>query len=251
MDHNQPLRPAKKVKNNNLWVGLLFLIIGSLLMSKQVGADIPGWVFSWPMILIVVGLFIGLKTGFRDFGWLIMIGIGLIFLVDDIVPEANVSRYGWPLLFISIGAFLMFAGGRCSLRKKTTVPEAGYTVPESSMVEVYDSTNADVVEIVSILGGQKRLVLSKNFKGGEVVAVLGGIELNLSQADFQNTIVMEVVQIFGGTKLIIPANWDIITDTVAILGGVDDKRVPTGLPPEKTLVLKGVTIFGGIEIKSF
>ena len=92
---------------------------------------------------------------------------------------------------------------------------------------------------------------SKNLRGGEIVAVFGGAEVNLTQADFYNRIEIEVVQIFGGTKLVVPANWEVRSEAVALFGGIEDKRMPMAPSPDKVLVLKGTTIFGGIEIKSF
>ena len=38
---------------------------------------------------------------------------------------------------------------------------------------------------------------------------------------------------------------------VAIFGGIDDKREQISNTPDKVLVLKGFTMFGGIEIKSY
>jgi hypothetical protein len=68
-----------------------------------------------------------------------------------------------------------------------------------------------------------------------------------------NNATIEVTTIFGGTKLIIPSNWEIKSEAVMIFGGIEDKRrmqTITG-PPEKTLLLKGTVLFGGIEIKSY
>lgn len=64
-------------------------------------------------------------------------------------------------------------------------------------------------------------------------------------------VTLEITTIFGGTKLIIPSNWEIKSEAVMIFGGIEDKRrmqTITG-QPEKTLILKGTVLFGGIEIK--
>ena len=57
--------------------------------QEQVGADLPYWLFSWPMILIALGLYIGARHSFRQWGWLIPVAIGTIFLLDDIIPDIN------------------------------------------------------------------------------------------------------------------------------------------------------------------
>ncbi|MCE3281991.1 MAG: hypothetical protein K0Q66_728, partial [Chitinophagaceae bacterium] len=48
------------------WMGAIFLIVGGLLFARASGAAIPEWVFTWPMILITIGLFLGLRHGFKS-----------------------------------------------------------------------------------------------------------------------------------------------------------------------------------------
>ncbi|MBC7866733.1 MAG: hypothetical protein H7X88_04285, partial [Gloeobacteraceae cyanobacterium ES-bin-316] len=68
----------------NMYTGIFFLVIGSLLMARTVGADFPSWFFSWPMILIGIGVFTGLRQNFRGGSWVVLLIIGGIFLVDKI-----------------------------------------------------------------------------------------------------------------------------------------------------------------------
>src|SRR5690606_24157016 len=98
-----------------------------------------------------------------------------------------------------------------------------------------------------IFGGSNKNILSKNFKGGNVVNIFGGSDLNLSQADIKGKAVLEITAIFGGTKLIVPSNWDVRPEIVTVFGGIEDKRQisPASETPEKILVLKGTVIFGG------
>jgi len=114
-------------------------------------------------------------------------------------------------------------------------------------------SNEDFVDSTSIFGGAKKNIISKTFKGGDIVNIFGGTELDLTQADFTGTAIIELTTVFGGTKLIIPSNWSIKSDAVIIFGGIEDKRKMQTLSEnaEKTLVLKGTVIFGGIDIKSY
>jgi hypothetical protein len=113
--------------------------------------------------------------------------------------------------------------------------------------------NSEYLEINAVLGGVKKLILSKNFKGGEINSFMGGAEINLMQADIKEPVVLEVHNIFGGTKLIVPANWDVKNEVTAVFGGIDDKRyIGTGVPdPGKIMILKGTCIFGGIEVSNY
>jgi predicted membrane protein len=122
-------------------------------------------------------------------------------------------------------------------------------------VEPHNTTDSkgEFLEAVSVFGGTKKTVFSKDFRGGDVVAFIGGVEINLSQADMQGRVVLEVTQILGGTKLIVPAHWDVVSEMVAVFGGIEDKRMQhsSQIQPDKILILRGASVFGGIEIQSF
>ena len=96
-------------------------------------------------------------------------------------------------------------------------------------------------------------ILSKDFQGGEVINIFGGTELNFTQADISGKVYIDVTQLFGGIKLIVPPHWQVTSDMAAIFAGIDDKRRPgmNALDPDKILVLKGTSIFAGVEIRSF
>jgi len=111
----------------------------------------------------------------------------------------------------------------------------------------------DHIDTVSVFGGVKRTILSKNFKGGEIVNVFGGTDLDLTQADINGHVVIDITQLFGGIKLIIPPHWQVTSDVAAVFSSVDDKRRSMGTPlsTDKVLIIKGVSIFAGVDIRSF
>ena len=250
-----------KVRNrkhgNNVWAGLLILAIGAAFLAREMGAMIPDWLFSWPMIVIVVGLFIGISNRFRDFGWLIVMAVGFYFLIDDIWVDFSFRRYVWPLTIIIIGLVVIMLPFQ-KRRQKRFKGWEGSSAQDPGTIEVdvtadVDVSTEDILDVTAIFGGVKKNIYSKNFKGGEIVCIFGGTEINLAHADFPGKEVrIEAVQIFGGTKLIVPANWDVRSEAVAIFGGVEDKRPqPSVGTPEKTIILEGFAMFGGLEIRSF
>ena len=236
-------------RRENALGGIILLGIGGLLLAREVGAELPKWLFTWPMILVVVGLFVGVKTQFRDFGWLILIGIGVFFLLDR-MQEIPVREYLLPAIVILAGIVILFGAlfRKSPPKEDPVVDEAGRPAPY-----IPGGTTEEVMEVVSVFGSAKRVVLSKNFKGGEVVSVFGSSEINLTNADFQGKLVLEIVQIFGGTKLVIPPHWEVQAKTAAVFGGIEDKRtLQQGTPnPEKVVILEGVTFFGGVTIASY
>ncbi|HEX6181764.1 MAG TPA: DUF5668 domain-containing protein [Chitinophagaceae bacterium] len=228
--------------NNNTPIGVILLAVGGVFLAKQLGVDFPHWFFSWEMLLIGIGILMGFKSKFRDFGWLIPIAIGLIFLADDFYPVKN---FIWPALIILVGLFIILR----PVRPKKAEPE---DIAHEPVVIAPSDVRDDILDVTSVFGGSKRIVLSKNFRGGEVVSIFGGADINLTQADFTNPIKIEIVAIFGGCTLIVPSNWEIRSETVVIMGAIDDKRKSeVTANPEKVLILDGTVMFGGIEIKSY
>lgn len=111
----------------------------------------------------------------------------------------------------------------------------------------------DYLDTVSIFGGVNKTILSKNFKGGDIVNIFGGAELDFTQADIDGRVYLDITQIFGGTKIIVPSNWQVVSDLAAVFASVDDKRIRSTASNVngKILVLKGVSIFAGVDIRSY
>jgi predicted membrane protein len=238
--------------------GLLLLTAGSLFLARELGYVFPDWLFSWKMLLIAIGLVSGIKHGFRRVGWLIAITIGVAFIIADLYPEFSIKPFILPVVLILAGLFIIFRPSRrrCSgyWHKKRYGHKYGVHGAPADPHVAGRTDDADFIDTTSFMGGAKRNVISKQFRGGDITNVFGGSELNLMQADFEDTATLEVTQVFGGTKLIIPANWQIRSSVVTIFGGVEDKRSLKSVPDSgktKVLVLEGTNFFGGIEISSY
>jgi predicted membrane protein len=241
--------------HGHVWTGIFILLIGVAALLRVAVPDLPPLLFSWQSFLIALGLFIGAKHGFRGGAWFILILVGTAFLLRDIYPDLAIRRYIWPLVFIVVGAFLIIRPRRGSWTqtgsndKKNLGSAQGATILDEEETWSQD----DYIDTTAIFGGSKKNILSKDFKGGDIVNIFGGTELNLTQADIKGTVILEITTIFGGTKLIVPSNWEVKSEAVTIFCGLEDKRNMQTINdnPEKILVLKGTVIFGGIDIKSF
>jgi hypothetical protein len=113
-------------------------------------------------------------------------------------------------------------------------------------------SSEDFLDATNIFGGTHRKVVTKNFKGGDVTTFMGGTEINLSQAEINGIVVLDVTQVMGGTKIIVPAHWEVRSEISAVFAGFEDKRQqPVAINPDKVLILKGASVFGGIELRNF
>jgi len=243
----EPLNDGNQFNRGRALGGLVVVIVGTILLAKQVGVDFPYWFFTWPMALIAIGVYVGFRHSFRNPGWLIPVGIGALFLIEDIAPEIGIKQFIWPIIIISIGLFMIF-------RPRGRNRGAEYWKQRYNSSNMSESFASNAFETVTVFGGDKKQIISKDFKGGESVCFFGGVEINLTQADINGIAEIEVVQCFGGTKIIVPPHWRVQSDElVCVFGSLEDKRQVAGsvVDPTKTLVLKGTCIFGGIDLRSF
>lgn len=246
INQSNPSHSAGSKRSGRVMGGLLIITVGALLLLRQAGLlEIPSWLFSWEVILILVGLYAGLRSRFRNWGWLILVLTGGLFLADDYLPGFSIGTYLWPLAIIVVGLLVIFRRGKGG---KTFSRD-----PADKSSTVFNSEQP-YIESVTILGSVRKNIVTTNFKGGEIVTFFGEAEYNLSQASIEGDVVLEVVQIFGGTRLVIPPHWEVKPELVSIIGAVEDKRPPqTEAVPEnrKKLILKGVSIFGGLTLHSY
>jgi predicted membrane protein len=268
--------------SGRILIPLGLVAVGGLLLVRQMGVGLPEWMFSWPMILIVIGIISGLAHAFRGPGWLILILIGSFFLMDRMIPGLDIHRYIWPAVIIMAGLIMLirpkrtywggehwnqfrydrhrhrwrqrferrFGPGMDSGVGGSSEPHSGpASVPE---FDKKDFASEDYISATTILGGVHKNILSKNFRGGDITVFMGGAELNLSQADIQRTATLDITQIMGGTKIIVPPHWTIRSELTSVFGSIEDKRQNIGTPnPEKVLIIDGTSVFGGIEIRNY
>ena len=235
-------------EGSNVWTGLILLIVGSVFLLRKMDFPIAHWVFSWEMILIIIGVIVGVRHQFRGFFWFIMILVGSVSLLDEIVPGIHLRRFAWPVILIIAGLYFILK----PRRTRSEEPQEKFE-PINYKTDMTDYSDAETIDATAIFGSVKKVVVSKNFRGGELVSIMGGTEINFSQADIQGRVSLEATNFMGGTKLIIPPTWDVQSEMVAIFGGVEDKRDVHSLKIDKNkvLVLEGTCIFGGLEIKSY
>lgn len=256
----------KSTKRGKIATGLLVITFGTLYLLKGLNVDIPSWVFSWEMILIAIGIVVLIRSKFRSLPGYMMILAGNIFLLHEWYPKAFNMSIIWPIMIIFIGISIIFKSQRKHHhsrfrgmhedrrfnREQWKKFKKGGDIP--AFGDLDDISQDDFIDAVSIFGGVHKNVVSKQFKGADIVTLFGGNELNLSQADFTEKVIMDITNIFGGTTLVVPNNWQINSEMVVLFGGIEDKRTPITPAPgeiEKIVILKGTCLFGGIEINSY
>ncbi len=226
------------------YFGLFLIIIGAFWILERLDLIPDIWddiLISWQMLLIGIGVF-SLIGGNKTSGTVLIL-VGGFFLIPEVVTiPYPLRKIGWPLLIMGIGIVLLITH-----RRKN----------EPAFQDQNNSRHGmDYFDDFVVFGGREVLVNSFNFYGGKITTVFGGAEYDLRNAQLSaNGAVIDSVAIFGGCGFKVPPDWTVKNEVTAIFGGFSDRRgaSPHNMNPDpsKTLVIKGFTAFGGIEIKHF
>lgn len=180
----------------------------------------------WPLLLIAGGLVLladDLRQNYIWAGILIILGVVAELNVLALV-EVNFWQIFWPIVLILFGSSLLF--------KRAGV-----------------STNSDD-KVTAIFAGAETRNSSKDYRGGQVTAILGGSSINLSKAVIKKEATLEILAVMGGVELRVPDEWEVRTSVMPILGGVENKaQAPKG-NNAPVLNIVGTVLMGGIEIKN-
>jgi predicted membrane protein len=232
-----------RITNNRALVGVVLVLAGLFLVIRNTGffpEFIDNVIFSWPMLLVAIGLVMTLGATEKT-GGIIVMAVGGFFMIPLIFRETfHMYNMFWPSIFIIVGVvFIVSRRGnwnRANLNSKGVIGD-------------------DYIDYVNVFSGGERQIVSQNFKGGKITAIFGGIELDLTKANLaQGVSELEIACVFGGATLIVPDDWHVTIEVTPVLGGFSDSRkLSPGrtVDPSKHLVIKGAVVFGGGEVKSY
>jgi hypothetical protein len=131
-------------------------------------------------------------------------------------------------------------------------PPAPVATPQSSSRFAIDTTgqNAESDKMIAIFGGVTRKGRWRVRKNTHALALFGGMDLDLRDAIFEAPVVeISGFWCFGGLDIKVPEGIEIQDQTAGIFGGTDVRDVGDPSPGAPTLVIKGVSLFGGVSIK--
>jgi predicted membrane protein len=100
-------RMKKNHRNGRILKGLILVSIGSLFFAREMGVFFPAWLFSWPVLLIVIGLYVGIKHQFQKPSWLVWILLGSAILLRNFFPMYDLSHYILPIILIIVGIYVI------------------------------------------------------------------------------------------------------------------------------------------------
>ena len=232
---------AHSFSGKRIWAGTLLLATGVFYLLYNFNAlpfPVPAYVFSWQMLVILIGIYALYKSLTKG---LILIGVGTYFILPltGIIQPIDIQKM-WPALIILLGIIVLFGSGFNKKHKK-------------KYMSATSTLNEELFEITAIMSGNTRQVSSYDFKGGSITAVMGGVELDLTNCYLSKEgCVIDLSVVMGGVSLKISREWNIQSEITPIMSGIEDEdqySTNVHIDPAATIILRGSVVMGGIEIK--
>ncbi|MEM6454941.1 MAG: DUF5668 domain-containing protein [Acidobacteriota bacterium] len=217
----------------------VFFGFGLIALGVLFTLDNLGWIEAdnlfdyWPLILIAVGLGKLLWPGSRSgrMSGAVFTGLGVLILGANL-ELWSISVFDlWPLVIVVVGANLVWRG----VFGDRSVP----------------AETARTVNALAVLGGSRRVNGSEDFRGGDVVAFMGGAEIDLREAGILiEPAVIDAFAMWGGVEIIVPRDWTVVCRGVPLLGGYVNNTEPPSVDTGQRLVVKGFAIMGGVDVRN-
>ena len=222
--------------------GIIIIAVGVVFMLDNLEIIYAGSILRyWPALLVVYGISkitLSRNNSSQIFGWILTVLGGLLLLDRFDVINFRIWDW-WPIILIIIG--LNFLRGTLQRKKSDTHhPYSDATVDTESYIKN-----------TAMLSGIKRNITSKDFRGGEVSAFMGGCEIDLREAEMKaSEAYFDVNIIMGGIEIRVPMGWTVSVEAMPIMGSVEDKTYPPKEGQSKRLIITGNIVMGGVEIKN-
>lgn len=217
-----------------LW-GIVFITVGIF----YAGDSFKLWEFrlffdGWWTLFIIIPCLISIVENGIGTGNIVGLTVGILFLLSSqgIVNSRIVGKLIFPVILILIGVKIIF---RDSFSK---------SVKKNMNINI---NREDRLEYTSIFSGQKEIYPSQQFGGASILAIFGGIELDLRNAIINEDIVINSTSICGGVDILVPSNVNVKISSIPIFGGAANKARPCISVNAPTIYINATCIFGGLD----
>ena len=168
------------------------------------------------------------------------IAIGIIIGLNALgITDINIFFDGWWTLFIILPVVFIIIGVNILVKNLSNgdVNQKIRSVDRNSL-EGYCTTFAS----------QKIGMQNVDFKGANLDAIFGSIELSLDGAHLSEDRVINATAVFGGITIIVPNYINVKVKSTGVFGGVSNSKKAT-VENAPTVYINASAIFGGVTIK--
>ena len=131
-------------------------------------------------------------------------------------------------------------------------PPTPVPAPQATSRFTIDTTRqqSEPDRMIAIFGGVSRTGRWRVRKNIQALTLFGGTDLDLRDAIFEAPVVeISGFWCFGGLDIKVPEGIEVRDQTAGIFGGTDVRDIGDQAPGAPTLVIKGVSLFGGVSVR--
>ena len=223
-----------------IW-GIAIIALGVIFGGNALGLfELNVFFDGWWTLFIIVPSAIGLITEKEKLSSLGFLVAGVILLL----AAQNVFSYdiAWKVV---LAVFLVMIG--LGIIIKSTMHNKNDKEVERKLEELKDGKVMD--SQAAIFSGSDRVYNDEVFGGSNLVAVFGGVDLDLRKAKFTKDTVIKAFCLFGGIDIKVPEDVQIKIKSGFIFGGASDERKGDASKSKYTIYVDAAGGFGGISIK--
>lgn len=220
-----------------LLFGIIVLVLGVSWTLENLGlADVSQVMRFWPVLLLAYGVvrFTGFDGARRPTtGILFMLAGSWLLLRELGIVQISLFKL-WPVFLIVLGGSLVWRSLRGPGSEDDPATRSQYPRPFAFMGA--NTTNLD----------------SQELRGFDATAIMAGVELDLNHAKAAGPeVIAEVFAMWGGIEICVPEDWQVVCEATPIMGGVENEtRFLSEGEPRTTLIVRGLVLMGGVEIKN-
>jgi hypothetical protein len=230
-------RGERKKRNRNddpLWrlvSGIAILATGLIVWLDHLGRlNANDFLPYWSVIMIAYGVTRLVQRRWTAGGILIVFGLAFLPHIP-LLPHIHFSQIlGFSPLLISVAGVNL--------------------VIQALHPTAKDMSRFGSFRAIAVMGGSGRTIASEQFLGGDVVAVMGGCDIDLGAARINGEAVIDLLAFWGGADIKVPRGWQVETNVTVLLGALVNKTEPAIAPNAPRLRIRGSVIMGGVEIKN-
>lgn len=241
-------------KSTKIVWGVALIIIGVIIALDRLNVISFDVIFDgWWTLFIIVPCAIGLFQRQNVAGNLIgvIVGACLLAVHKEWLDWDLVGEMIFPVVLVAIGLGVVF-----TKKEKETFDESEKeeeTLVENPVINeevgVSNSMEKKKLNVFFAFSGGKSVVDGDKVTGGDVTAIFGGSDCDLTNAVFQGVTQLNVNAIFGGVKLILPENVNVKINPTSIFGGTTNNRNSANDESAPTVYVNAFSMFGGIKIQ--
>lgn len=116
-------------------------------------------------------------------------------------------------------------------------------------IPVFGDESDDRFSVVAAMDGAVFESEATNLAEGSATSFMGGIELNLMDADLGPGAYLVLRAVMGGIDVVVPSAWRVEVMGRSVMGGVANLTAPDALSDDApVLLIDALAVMGGIEI---